>query len=117
IEEMAAPSVPALPLRKTTSSPADAGCTTRTTTTTAQYDARRAGCDIDGSHHAPAIRRDARTRATRAGGTEALPPAHGSATMQTPHACGAPPMLWLSATVGFFTCRFSAFPCSCLYFS
>src|SRR5438046_1597629 len=41
--------------------------------------------------------------------------AHGSATMQMPHACGAPPMLWLSATVGFpFTCRFSAFPWSCL---
>ena len=41
--------------------------------------------------------------------------AHGSATMQMPHAWGAPPMLWLSATVGFpFTWRFSAFPWSCL---
>ena len=41
--------------------------------------------------------------------------AHGSATMQMPHAWGAPPMLWLSATVGFpFTWRLSAFPWSCL---
>src|SRR5688572_23085712 len=39
---------------------------------------------------------------------------YGIATMHTPHACGAPPMLWLSATVGFFTWRFSAFPWSCL---
>src|SRR5262249_30984743 len=40
--------------------------------------------------------------------------AYGVATMQMPHACGAPPMLWLSATVGFFTWRFSALPWSCL---
>src|SRR5207245_6693685 len=39
---------------------------------------------------------------------------YGVATMHTPHACGAPPMLWLSATVAFFTWRRSALPWSCL---
>jgi len=34
--------------------------------------------------------------------------------MQTPQAWRAPPMMWLSPTVAFFTWRFSAFPCNCL---
>jgi hypothetical protein len=41
-------------------------------------------------------------------------PAYGIATMLMPQVCGAPPRLWLRATVAFFTWRGPALPCSCL---
>ena len=38
----------------------------------------------------------------------------GMPMMAMPQVCGAPPRLWLSARVGFFTWRLSALPWSCL---